>query len=519
MTQIDLTPYLPGPLSKHIIETFYTCAPDVCRNNPLAVKIIAAQIINTCLGVYISDFPKPKPASMYIVLLGGPRSGKGTLLKIARAFYEAVSRHMQRTLAGEKGIKILGGATAEGLRDQLATAVYSRKKREWKELGPQGRVVQIWERVTPPSGSQFYETMAEILEGAWDSSCLDKERVMEGIRIRVDADSYYFSLLWDCHPERWGKVFSNLGGDYGTARRMLAVPIKGEVGGFGGEEESAEVVGELSLRTSQFARMIEPLFGFSILVTLPDLSRLRRTVETLKIEEKYREAIEDYTKRLLAAWIVDSTFNELVRRVIETREGSPPPSLPQSVYTEKCVIEPVRTSITSNNLNNFDAQVIHCLLGSKKPSNQLEPSNLGSGSDLSGRVIAVGEVWIRLLSSMYVGEGIEDERVAHYKSRLERFWDERVREGKPLYASKKEIWLKVFSGREQRTFEPLYKTLQGLGYIVVRRHGRAEYVFKPDAKYCGTCALYDEGCPAKDKEGVGPDPRDEPCELYKPMEV
>ena len=179
--QIDLTPYLPGPLSKHIIETFYTCAPDVCKNNPLAVKIIAAQIINTCLGVYISDFPKPKPASMYIVLLGGPRSGKGTLLKIARAFYEAVSRHMQRTLAGEKGIKILGGATAEGLRDQLATAVYSRKKREWKELGPQGRVVQIWERVTPPSGSQFYETMAEILEGAWDSSCLDKERVMEGI--------------------------------------------------------------------------------------------------------------------------------------------------------------------------------------------------------------------------------------------------------------------------------------------------------------------------------------------------
>ena len=518
MAQIDLTPFLPGPLSKHIIETFYKCAPDVSRNNPLAVKVLAAQIINLCLGVYITDYPKPKPASLYIVLVGDPKTGKGTLIKIASAFYAGVSVLAERL--GKRGIKIVRGATAEGLRDQLATAILRRKTREWKELGPQGRVIHIWERATPPNKSEFYETMAEILEGAWDSTDLSKFRVTDGLTIRVDADSYYFSLLWDSHQERWRSVLANLGGDYGTARRILTIYMKGELPDFNDEEDNDDIIGELAIRIRDFARMIEPLFGTSILVKLPSLSPLNRLMDELQVDKSQRMMIADYTKRLTASWIVDVLYPLIVKtvgvpdeviQVIEGWQRSLSRSLSLSDF--ECITN--LTSITSNNLNNFDERLITCSMCGYTSN----ITSITSNNRLAGLVLDVAKTWIHLIRQASCGEVIEDERVAHYKAKMQEVFAERARRGQPLYMTKKEFWHKVFSGIAKPKFDPLYNTLIELGYIIVRKYYHAEYVFHPKARHCGTCMLWGtETCPNTDlKTGIRPDPRDEPCELYRPV--
>jgi len=517
MEQLDLSPWLPGPLSEHIIETFHMCAPDVTENNMDAVKLLAAQIINTCLGVYIPDFPKPKPASMYLVLVGPPRSGKGTLMKIALAFYAGVSAAMEREIG--RGIKIVGSATAEGLRQELATA--RLRKKRWEHLGPQGRVIQIWERVTPPRGSEFYSSMAEILDGAWDSTDLSKSRVTEGLPVKVEADSYYFSLLWDCHPERWREVLASIGGTYGSTRRLLPVPVQGELSAFGREEEMSRVIGILPRRVAEFASMIRPLFGKSILVELPPLRQLGDEVRRLDLESDERGLVEDYTRRLLAAWAVDACF-PLVMQVIHRREVCISTSLSMEGDTSitdsnNCITK--ITTITRNNLNNFDDLVIVLKCSSMNGYVQKITGHNQHNLQMHRKLLTVGRVWVQILHGMLRGQvKIDEEVIARYRAKLEEFWAERRRRGKPPYAVKKEVWHSVFHGMVKNKLKPIFETLAELGYMVVRRVGRATYVFDPSARLCGTCAWFNtKACPFKGYTDIGDSPEDHQCDKYTPV--
>lgn len=545
MAQIDLTPFLPGPLSKHIIETFYKCAPDASKNNPLAVKILTAEIINIACNVYINDYPSPKPASMYIILIGEPKTGKGTLIKIFASLLKAVDDAARYD--DSLGIKFVISATAEGLRDELATAV--KTKKGWRELGPQGRVIHIWERATPPDSSQFYETMAEILEGAWDSIDLSKSRVTEGLPKKVEAGSYFFSLVWDCHPERWNKVFRNLGGDYGTARRMLPIYMRGELPDL--SKPPLDLIDELILRSREFANMVRPLQPYAVLVDLPDMSGISEVIRRSTLKREERHMIVEYLRRLTASWIIDILFPHLRSMAEEAFTGlqgsplglsrciplfdSPSPAgrKIERDATATCNQSSATWKLTCKPSVNFCKHCKHLML--------LTMEVYKSPVTTCKLVNSTALTWFKLLEEHYgASPSLEDEVTARFAKKADEFFyrlvndekyfrdrllpkyghkDKSLRFGKPC-CSKSTFWIEVIGGRKAREANDIFKTLIGIGRITIRKVGSSEVVMPSWARLCGTCALYDEGCPNMDsRAGIRPDPRDEPCELYRPVEV
>jgi len=289
----------------HWLKYVEFMSPEMFSNNVFAVKVAGALLLNTAAKLYLVDYRLP-PATIFAILIGDPRTGKGTLMKYVRDVI-----HDTNLLSKEPFIKVIGNATAEGLRDELANKIWIKKKREWDERGAAKVVVQLWERAHTMVGSKWHRGLAEVLDQAYYGATISQRRMTDGSTVVAEEGTYYFSFLWDVHPPHWGSLVDFLKGEYGFLRRVLPLRFTGKLPYFRKGRPPPEAAQHRVEAAKRLARLAD--IGFA--VDLPDMPELEEAVESLELKEDYKSMLADYVKKLTAATIMDHLLGRLVTKL------------------------------------------------------------------------------------------------------------------------------------------------------------------------------------------------------------
>jgi hypothetical protein len=428
-SQLDLTPFMPGGFVSEWMKLLEATHPDVVRSDPWACKLVGAALLAHVAKVFYNDFRLP-PATLYLILVGKPRSGKGSILSAASA------------VATELGVNVVGDATPEALAQEL--------EENWNTM-------QIWEdvgRSITEKGKDYYEGLHNLLNNLYFLSPVKQIR-KQAKSVLLKARSYLFSFVWDTTPEEWGAVEEVLRGPTGFTRRTLPVRMSdAELPYFKFWEPTPEAHRHLLA----LKLIAEELKDKAFLVDLGALeaSGLEERIRGLEVDRNARSRISDYVKKLTALALVDSVI-----RVIEVRgrlgvKITPSPH----VRLFKQPIENSLTLLTSiTTITTYNLTIT-------------EPKAVIDRALTTYNQVVEGLGRFTLLA---------DEEVQRYAELTKEFLRRRGS------CTKKEWWLQVMKGKKKRYVDEVQATLEGMGVVRAVVIGRTTHFVNPELKVCGTC--------------------------------
>ena len=443
MSQIDLSPFMPGGFVHQWMELAREAHPDVVEKDPEATKLIGALLLEHVAKVFYNDFGSP-PATLFLVLVAKPRSGKGSLLRLA----DAVARRL--------GINVTGDVTPEALAEELSE--------HWN-------TIQIWEdmgKSLTRRGKEYYSGLDKLLNNLYYLSPVTQRR-KQAKSIYLRPRSYLFSFAWDTTPEEWGAVQEFLGGEMGFARRVLPIRMSDEeLPYFEFKRPSAEEAEDAAKRLMAMELIAHKLKDACFLVDLSTLGRrdeeegeLERRIRRLEAERSEKSRISDYVKKLTALSIVDS--------MIRVREvgGRPEVEIDLSKakeYRGHELLEAVE-------------------LGEEERPRpvELEVYEVGPNDEREARMkaLVIFEQLVRRRMTL-----LADEDVHRYAELTKELLKRRT------VVSKRQWWFEVVKGKKKRVVDEVLATLEGLGIVNVRTVGKTVFIIDPSARICGNCGKF-----------------------------
>jgi hypothetical protein len=436
----------------------YSRHPDVVKKDPWAVKLGGALILEHVAKVFYNEYDNP-PATLFLVLVGGPRTGKGAVLREAAR------------VARELGVRVIGDVTPEALVE---------------ELSRNPNTIQVWEDVgyilARRGIKDCYAGLDKILNNLYNLSSISQRRKVSK-SITLEGRSYLFSFLWDTNLEEWGVVESLLGGPKGFSRRVLPVKMSGERlprFSYGGGLEGCKQMAEMK----DVADQLRDVCFYVDLKVLGDSDvkeEVGRRLEALGFGDYEEDRMYDYTNKLTALTVVDWIIGEAIatcsalydggyRQLFSVIEGRQR----EWLKVRKVASDPPLLNLPSqpNSITTYNLQVADPELASR--------AALTIFNHLASARLSV----------------FEDEDVQRYAELTRKALEE-----KPVI-SKREWWHKVMKGRKKQFVDEMLRTLNGLGVALVRGVGMATYLVNPTAKICGTCRWFQA---PKCKAGTSPD--------------
>jgi len=459
-TQTVLDPFIPGGFVDKWIRFFEGTSPDVLKNNPLQVKIVGTLLLNAATKLYLIDYNLP-PATLFLILIGDPKTGKGTIRKrVMEVVKDANAIAMAK--GDEPFIKIIGDTTTAALREQVANKLWLKKKREWKDLGPAGIVIQLWERADSMIGNKYMADLPEVLDTLYYGGTVMQKRVTEMATYVAEEGTYYFSLIWDTLPPYWGKLLRFLRGEYGFLRRVLPLKLTGRLPRFKGRRKATAEAAEARVWLAKFFYYMRDT-GFA--VELPEMPEMEDEVEALRLSDDYKDMLADYVKKLTASTILDHVLARLVTRL----QGPPDPSLFNRSFR---ILDGVTcvTKLTSSNFCNLVTRTVE----------------LVTGSDLTSvtSVTRIARSWLYALLSCIQKTTIHDADLYEKIEKTKKLFREKQKD----ILTRKEWWLGVLGGGHSRKEVLEYlRALEELGVVRLWVKGRAMYVVAPWARCCINC--------------------------------
>ena len=469
--QLTLEPFIPGGFMYHWLKYVELMSPDMFRNNVFAVKVAGALLLNAASKMYLIDYRLP-PATIFAVLIGDTRTGKGTLMRYIRDVVHDANVFFLK----EPFIRIIGNTTAEGLRDELANKVWIKKKREWQDRGPAKVVIQLWERAHSMVKSKWHASLPEVLDAAYYGDTIGQRRMTDLATVVAEEGTYYFSFLWDVHPPHWGSLVDFLKGEYGFLRRVLPIRFKGKLPLFAKYRPNPAS----ARHRVEAAKILASFKDIGVAVELPEMPEVAEKIESLPFSDDVKSMIADYVKKLTAATLLDYVLSKVedLESWLQRLQGYTVSSTGTShhislnISTIKSVT--LVTRITNSNYCNFVTRTLEISCeGLKSLRSVTRPCN---------PVTTLALLWLDQIRNNIVFYTVSDTLVSEKMVRTEKFLEE-----KGGIATKKEWWLNVLGGVRKRVADELLQTLEALGVFKTWRMGRTTYLVAPWHKCCLNC--------------------------------
>ena len=443
--QLDLTPFMPGGFMHHWLEFVKLNHPDVATHNLTAVKLAGAMLLSNIAKIYINTYRQP-PASWFLILVGKPRCGKGSIISCVRkvaATMRAAGVHIYTT----------GESTPEALLP------YLNEKHNviqcWEEVGGMLRRIGRGKKIV-----EYYQGLDKILNNAYYASQIVHLRKDEKKYVEVEERSYFLSFIWDCTPDEYGELQRVLGGETGFSRRVLPVRMSDvELPYFSDFKYDPRSVEHLQAMVEIAKMLDEQCFYVDV-----DLGFLEDKLRKLDCDRLTKSCIADYTRKLVAACLVDW----MIRPGIVATKNS------EGYEVMKVMKEIYGLHLSTLPSHNLTLPYItkHNLITLKSDKNSIIPQVILTSYNLITSLLTRFQV-------------LADEEVARYSEKTREYLDK-----KPCI-TKKEWVLKVLCGLPSRVYKPLMETLEDIGVIRVVRRKRGTYILDPNAKICGNCVLFD----------------------------
>ena len=136
----DLRPFIPGGFMSGFLGYFEKNYPDLTANNLDVLKVVGLQSLALLTALHVNEYRRP-PASMYLILVGDPKSGKGTILSEIRDKLTMLYR-----VSGNR-VKIIGEPSPPALGKSLSNWHWKKTKNggEWTEHEPAGPTLMVVE--------------------------------------------------------------------------------------------------------------------------------------------------------------------------------------------------------------------------------------------------------------------------------------------------------------------------------------------------------------------------------------
>jgi hypothetical protein len=428
--QLSLDPFLPGGFMEEWVSFMKAMHPDVVEKDLEAVKLAGAVLLQHTAKAFYSDFGCP-PATLYLALVGKPRTGKGAILRAVNATAQAL------------GINVVGDATPEALAEELSESPNTIQV--WEDVGYIVSRRQLRDR---------YIGLDKLLNSLYYMSAV-RHRRKQAKTVYLPERGYLFSFIWDTTPEEWGSVEEILGGSTGFARRVLPVRMSdARLPYFSYWRPNPEAAKHLAA----LRRAAEALRGACFFVDLSALKRsgladeLAERLEGLGLDEQGKSRVNDYVNKLAALSLVDSAIR--VRWVGGVPEVTLDTSNIQGTFNDVTLLTFI-TPITCYNLVT------------------------SKGSRLEGSAITAYNLLTKHPMLLLADEDVQ------------RYLEATVELLKARKAvTKKEWWLSVMKGRKKRFVDEVLSTLAGLGVVIIRYAGRSTYLVDPRSRVCGACEHY-----------------------------
>ncbi len=490
--QLDLTPFIPGGWISRWLDYLKVTSPDMVRNETEICKIIGMVGLSMLGKVLIDKLYPLDAANMMIGLTGESGTAKTWLAE----------RLIEDVIELDRGLGLK--RIAHGTPEKVAELIELQR---WG-IYFVDEVASAIKNAT--RGGYMTEWGEVILMPLYTRSAISLRRRKSSKDIYVEPKSYYVNTIF-CGTERdYAGLFNNWPA---LKRRILLMRIRYEPP----EEywqpspEGGRILAELHLLNRWLKNKI-------VVVEL-DKDALNEAMKDLKRrfpDPEMRRQVWHYVPKFIATWCLDQVMSEVAEQILEGRGSVDISATGSQKHSEKETVE--WRMVTPNDMSSESSLYRLSMLidGLSSMISNIEIINCRCTVDVLSKL---SMVFIDSISTLHRHSTSTLRMAAAQNPQLEDVCTKILRKLEQLRITTARDLLRSIPGLDARTRDSALRELSERGEAVLRRYGRALFVIHPSVKVCGTCALYDEGCPAKDKEGVGPDPRDEPCELYKPMEV
>jgi hypothetical protein len=449
------------------LETFeeycrLTLGDKVFSNNKFAIRTLGCSVLNTATMSFIYR-ARSLPGNMFLAFVGNPRAGKSSITACGKAV--VLGTH----------ISLLDPSTPEALIEGI------EKERLcylfWDEFGEAVK-----------KAGDYMSTFSEKINRAYYRDNLSMRRASKP-SISLSARSYYISATVTCSSEQWREAETLFYG--GFERRWLTLNTRGKIPLFEDIEPSLEAAELLA----KMHRQLSMLKGWSIVVKNMKLRKYAEYVERKVDDELKQGTVEEYVMKVLAAEVINSHFDEIVKIVSAPSHITSSQQSHISPYVMVC-----------DDIYDSIGQLVIC--DKNKNSGGCVKYITIDACDACDELIVKYDIIDNIIAHVTGIEPIAEREMAELVGRLRRVTK------KAMLLS--EFVREVLKTRNANWYRPRIVALEEGGYIrVVEHRGKKIVILDPEAKICGNCAKWN-GLPC-DASRVPLEVQAE-RELYSPLD-
>ncbi|HHC19349.1 MAG TPA: hypothetical protein ENK81_02985 [Euryarchaeota archaeon] len=431
--------------------------PDFFNMNKEIIDILATSVANLATTAYIANKPE-RPGNMYITLLGSPRSGKTTALRILTAILDS-------------------GKIAEipnGTPEAIAEALEDKKKGYlfWDEAEELLKKAKTYMDIFPNLLNKMYYC---------DTITMARRTTKS---VKIQRGTYYVNVYMTALPEQWAEIEETFSG--GFSRRTLTLYTAGEIPLF--RETIVEDDSRAMDVMVSIAYTIMALSNVKIKAKVRGLSVLADRVEKEIVEHEKMSMVEEYLYKIALGKAIaesievldysEATVDKVIERFIN--------NLRRSRYLDDY------STISIDDLDDYSNTTSITTAGSSNSSIILEhtngninfiPINLNVFLKRSESV----ELYDMIQKSAINELMIADRRMYRIISRIQQY-----AKRKPIMP-RREFIREVLKMRNASQYTSVLRYLLDAEYIRTISYKRRSYiVLNPFAKMCANCKKWGE---------------------------
>jgi len=451
-------------------------SPDYATKKLDIWKVLGSCIINTASKVIASNIDPVSTGNMLIALTGPP----GSIKSWAITMMQIVTKDFNLPMGTPEAI-------AEVVDKHGYGVMYET------EIGT------VLKQAEKPG--QYMRSWGDLLNKIYSLDPIELARRKKSKTVVLPPKSYYISAVIGGTERDFAGMYSNW---QAMKRRLLILDMK-EVAGrkiWVKSSRGAEVLADLHLT-------LRGLRDKAFMVALNE--------EAVKLVNDFFEAVPsvgdplldrlvfDYTLKILYATLVDWALSDCSNCRVAAR------------------VEVVKVSRDGGGLPDEDPYIMRQVTATQAEFGEMFERCGVKELSLLSPTVATLKATLRTVADLVI------RLVRHSATVLSMFeapsssneYLKFIGDVNDMLRSREYVTLREICNKRHWLSKTAWNYLMSMseeGQVVVRKVGRTTVVLKPTARLCGTCALYGEGCPNSDpKTGIYPDPRDEPCELYRPV--
>jgi len=492
--QLSLTPFIPGGWISRWLDYLKVTSPDMVRNETEICKIIGMTGLSMLGKVLIDRLYPLEAANMMIGLTGASGTAKSW---IAERLVEDIIE-----LDKGLGLKRIGHGTPEKIAELI-------EEQRWGIYFVDEVASAIKNAVRGGYMSEWGEV---VLLPLYTRAAISLRRRKASRDIYVEPKSYYVNSIF-CGTE---KDYAGLLSSWPALKRrilMLKITYEPPEEYWEPSPEGGEVLAEIHLLNRWLKNKI-------VVVSL-DKKTLNESMRDLKRkfpDPDIRKQVWHYVPKFIATWCLDYVMSDVADRILSGSELS---SGVQGETEKHRGRERVEWCMTTPDDMHSEPYIHRLSILSEHLSSMISNIEIIKCRCSVDVLSELSRVFIDSLLTLHRRSREALRMAAAINPQLEDACMKILRKLEQLDGiTTARNLLRVIDGLTAKLRDEALHNMSERGEVVLRRYGRSLLVILPFKRVCGTCALYDEGCPNMDsRAGIRPDPRDEPCELYRPVEV